>query len=122
MSDRIIKVAVLQEKAMPRSTVQEKLERTLTLIKEASEAGAQIILGCELCTIDYDRCYGEKDNDLFSEADPIPGPCTETGTKCSFSAPLWKSEVKQKTLRVISEKRKKQEKKHEKKQNFAERA
>ena len=77
MSDRTIKVAVLQEKAMPRTTVQEKLKRTLKLIREASEAGAQIILGCELCTTDYDRCYGEKDNELFAEADTIPGPCTD---------------------------------------------
>jgi len=77
MTDRTIKVAALQEKAMPRSTVQAKLERSLKLIEEASKGGAQIILGGELCTTDYDRCYGAKDNDLFTEAETIPGPCTD---------------------------------------------
>jgi N-carbamoylputrescine amidase len=77
MTNRTIKVAALQEKAMPRSTVQEKLERSLKLIEEASKGGAQIILGGELCTTDYDRCYGDKDNDLFDEAETIPGPCTD---------------------------------------------
>jgi N-carbamoylputrescine amidase len=77
MSDRIIKVAILQEKAMLGSTVQEKLDRTLKLIEEASQGGAQIILGGELCTTDYVRCYGAKDNDLFADAESIPGPCTD---------------------------------------------
>lgn len=77
MSDRKIKVAALQEKAMPRTSVQEKLGRTLELIEKASKAGAQIILGGELCTTDYDRCYGKKDVGLFAEAETIPGPCTK---------------------------------------------
>lgn len=77
MSDRKIKIAALQEKALPRSTVQEKLARTLELIQKASDAGAQIILGGELCTTDYDRCYGKKDVGLFAEAETIPGPCTD---------------------------------------------
>ena len=77
MSDRIIKVAILQEKAMLGSTVQEKLDRTLKLIEEASQGGAQIILGGELCTTDYVRCYGAKDNDIFADAESIPGPCTD---------------------------------------------
>lgn len=77
MSDRKIKVAALQEKALPRSSVQEKLARTLDLIQKASDAGAQIILGGELCTTDYDRCYGKKDVGLFAEAETIPGPCTD---------------------------------------------
>lgn len=77
MSDRIIKIAILQEKAMLGSTVQEKLDRTLKLIEEASQGGAQIILGGELCTTDYVRCYGAKDNDLFADAESIPGPCTD---------------------------------------------
>ena len=76
MSHRIIKVAALQELAMPGSSVQEKLDRTLQLIERASKEGAQIILGGELCTTDYVRVYGEKDNEIFSEAEPIPGPCT----------------------------------------------
>lgn len=74
---RVIRVAVLQELAMPRSTVEEKLARTLKLIKEASEKGAKIILGGELSTTDYDRLYGPKDNDVFNEAQTIPGPCTD---------------------------------------------
>lgn len=77
MSERIIKVAALQEKAMPRTSVEEKLGRTLELIEKASKAGAQIILGGELSTTDYDRCYGKKDNGLFAEAQTIPGPCTD---------------------------------------------
>ena len=76
MSHRIIKAAALQELAMPGSSVQEKLDRTLQLIERASKEGAQIILGGELCTTDYVRVYGEKDNEIFSEAEPIPGPCT----------------------------------------------
>ncbi len=76
MSHRIIKVAALQELAMPGSSVQEKLDRTLQLIERASKEGAQIILGGELCTTDYVRVYGEKDNEIFSEAESIPGPCT----------------------------------------------
>jgi N-carbamoylputrescine amidase len=58
------------------SSVQEKLDRTLQLIERASKEGAQIILGGELCTTDYVRVYGEKDNEIFSEAESIPGPCT----------------------------------------------
>lgn len=77
MSDRVIKVAALQEKAMPGTSVQEKLERSLKLIEEASKAGAQIILGGELCTTDYVRVYGKKDNGLFADAETIPGPCTD---------------------------------------------
>jgi N-carbamoylputrescine amidase len=76
MSHRIIKVAALQELAMLGSSVQEKLDRTLQLIERASKEGAQIILGGELCTTDYVRVYGEKDNEIFSEAESIPGPCT----------------------------------------------
>ena len=76
MSHRIIKAAVLQELAMPGSSVQEKLDRTLRLIERASKEGAQIILGGELCTTDYVRVYGEKDNEIFSEAESVPGPCT----------------------------------------------
>ena len=76
MSHRIIKAAALQELAMPGSSVQEKLDRTLQLIERASKEGAQIILGGELCTTDYVRVYGEKDNEIFSEAESIPGPCT----------------------------------------------
>lgn len=77
MLKRVIKVAALQELTMPGSSVQAKLERSLALIEKASRAGAQIILGGELSTTDYVRFYGEKDNDLFSEAEPIPGPSTE---------------------------------------------
>jgi len=77
MSDRTIKIAILQEKAMLGSSVQEKLDRTLKLIEEASQGGAQIILGGELCTTDYVRCYGEKDNDIFADGESIPGPCTD---------------------------------------------
>lgn len=77
MSDRKIVVAALQEKAMPRTSVQEKLSRSLGLIEEASKQGVQIILGGELCTSDYDRFYGEKDITLFSEAESIPGPSTD---------------------------------------------
>ncbi len=77
MSDRIIKVAALQEKTMPGASVQEKLERSLELIEKASKAGAQIILGDELCTSDYVRFYGKKDNDLFSDGESIPGPSTD---------------------------------------------
>lgn len=62
---------------MPRSSVQEKLSRSLGLIEEASKQGAQIILGGELCTSDYDRFYGQKDVTLFSEAESIPGPSTD---------------------------------------------
>ena len=76
MSHRIIKVAALQELAMPGSSVQEKLDRTLRLIEQASKEGARIILGDELCTTDYVRFYGEKDNEVFSDAEPIPGPST----------------------------------------------
>jgi len=76
MSHRIIKVAALQELAMLGSSVQEKLDRTLQLIERASKEGAQIILGGELCTTDYVRVYGEKDNEIFTEAETIPGPCT----------------------------------------------
>ncbi len=78
MPDRILKVAVLQELAMPRSTPQEKLERSLRLIREASDKGAQIVLGVELSNIDYDRLYGDKDNDVFSEAETIPGHASDT--------------------------------------------
>lgn len=77
MSDRTIRVAALQELAMPGSSVEDKLDRSLKLIEKASKEGAKIILGGELCTTDYVRVYGEKDNDIFSEADPIPGPCTD---------------------------------------------
>ena len=71
---RILKVAALQEKAMPRASIKEKMEqRTLPLIEEAAKKGAQIILATELCTTDYDRCYGAKDNDIFKEAETIPG-------------------------------------------------
>lgn len=77
MSERMIRVAALQEKALPRSTVQEKIDRSLKLIEEASKGGAKIIVGGELCTTDYDRCYGKKDNDLFNEALTIPGPATD---------------------------------------------
>ena len=76
MSHKIIKAAVLQELAMPGSSVQDKLDRTLRLIEQASKEGAQIILGGELCTTDYVRVYGEKDNEIFSDAEPVPGPCT----------------------------------------------
>ena len=76
MTDRKIKVAALQEKAMPRTSVEEKLSRSLGLIEKASKQGAQIIVGGELCTSDYDRFYGEKDLSLFSEAEPIDGPST----------------------------------------------
>ena len=62
---------------MPRSTIREKLERSVALIEEASKQGVQIILGGELCTTDYDRFYGTKDVSLFAEAEPIPGPSTE---------------------------------------------
>jgi N-carbamoylputrescine amidase len=77
MLERILKVAILQELAMPGSTVQAKLERTLKLIEEASEQGAQIILGGEVCTTDYVRLYGKKDNEIFADAETIPGPCTD---------------------------------------------
>lgn len=77
MSERKIRVAALQEKTMPRSSVQDKLERTLKLIELASEDGCQIIVAGELCTSDYDRFYGTKDVSLFPEAEPIPGPCTD---------------------------------------------
>ena len=61
---------------MPGSSVQEKLDRSLALIEQASEEGALIIMGGELCTTDYVRVYGEKDNDIFADAEPVPGPCT----------------------------------------------
>jgi len=77
MADRKIRVAGLQEKTMPRTSVQDKLGRTLELIEAASKDGCQIIVGGELCTSDYDRFYGTKDVSLFPEAEPIPGPCTE---------------------------------------------
>ncbi|MCZ0954578.1 MAG: carbon-nitrogen hydrolase family protein [Rhodospirillaceae bacterium] len=76
MSNRTIRVAVLQELAMPGSGVQPKVERSLALIEQASRDGAQIIMGGELCTTDYVRVYGEKDNDIFLDAEPIPGPST----------------------------------------------
>lgn len=76
MGNRKIKVAALQEKTMPRSSVQEKLGRSLGLIDKASNEGCQIILGDELCTSDYDRFY-VKDTSLFAEAEPIPGPTTQ---------------------------------------------
>ena len=76
MSQRTIRVAVLQELAMPGSSVGEKLDRTLALIEQASREGAQIIMGGELCTTDYVRVYGEKDNDIFLDAETVPGPCT----------------------------------------------
>ncbi|MGB4828890.1 MAG: nitrilase-related carbon-nitrogen hydrolase, partial [Paracoccaceae bacterium] len=82
MTKRILKVAALQEKAMPRATIKEKMEqRTLPLIEEAAKKGAQIILATELCTTDYDRCYGAKDNDLFKEAETIPGYSTNEVAK-----------------------------------------
>lgn len=77
MLERKITVAALQELAMPRSSVQEKLDRSLNLIEQASENGAHIILGGELCTTDYDRFYGDKDNDLFLDGESIPGPSTD---------------------------------------------
>lgn len=76
MAKRIIKVAALQELAMPDSSVQEKVDRSLELIERASKEGAQIIMGGELCTTDYVRVYGEKDNEIFADAEPIPGPST----------------------------------------------
>ncbi|MGB4825713.1 MAG: carbon-nitrogen hydrolase family protein [Paracoccaceae bacterium] len=82
MTKRILKVAALQEKAMPRATIKEKMEqRTLPLMEEAAKKGAQIILATELCTTDYDRCYGAKDNDLFKEAETIPGYSTNEVAK-----------------------------------------
>ena len=82
MTKRILKVAALQEKAMPRATIKEKMEqRTLPLIEEAAKKGAQIILATELCTTDYDRCYGAKDNELFKEAETIPGYSTNEVAK-----------------------------------------
>jgi N-carbamoylputrescine amidase len=77
MSNRKIRVAALQEQTMPRTSVQEKLGRTLELIEKASKEGCQIILSGELCTSDYDRFYGQKDISLFAEAESIPGPCTD---------------------------------------------
>jgi len=76
MSNRTIRVAALQELAMPGSSVQDKLERTLALIEQASKDGAKIIMGGELSTTDYVRVYGEKDNDIFADAETIPGPGT----------------------------------------------
>ncbi|MFT5502040.1 MAG: N-carbamoylputrescine amidase, partial [Woeseiaceae bacterium] len=76
MSNRTIRVAALQELAMPGSSVQDKLDRTLTLIEQASKDGAKIIMGGELSTTDYVRVYGEKDNDIFADAETIPGPGT----------------------------------------------
>jgi len=82
MATRTLRVAALQEKAMPRASIKEKMEqRTLPLIEEASKKGAQIILATELCTTDYDRCYGAKDNDLFKEAETIPGYSTNEVAK-----------------------------------------
>ena len=79
---RILKVAALQEKAMPRASIKEKMEqRTLPLIEEAAKKGAQIILATELCTLDYDRLYGPKDEDVFSEAETIPGYSTNEVAK-----------------------------------------
>ncbi|MCC7113489.1 MAG: carbon-nitrogen hydrolase family protein [Burkholderiales bacterium] len=77
MGKRIIRVAALQEKTMPRSSVKEKLARTLKLIEKASKDGCKIILAGELCTSDYDRVYDKKDVTLFPEAESIPGPCTD---------------------------------------------
>ena len=76
MSNRTIRVAVLQELAMPDSSVQAKVDRSLALIEQASQDGARIIMGGELCTTDYVRVYGEKDNDIFLDAETIPGPST----------------------------------------------
>lgn len=76
MSNRTIRVAVLQELAMPGSSVQAKVDRSLALVEQASREGAQIIMGGELCTTDYVRVYGEKDNDIFEDAETIPGPST----------------------------------------------
>ena len=76
MSNRTIRVAVLQELAMPGSSVQAKVDRSLALVEQASREGAQIIMGGELCTTDYVRVYGEKDNDIFQDAETIPGPST----------------------------------------------
>ena len=76
MSSRKIRVAVLQELAMPGSSVQAKVDRSLALVEQASKEGAQIIMGGELCTTDYVRVYGEKDNDIFEDAETIPGPST----------------------------------------------
>ena len=76
MSNRTIRVAVLQELAMPGSSVQAKVDRSLALVEQASKEGARIIMGGELCTTDYVRVYGEKDNDIFEDAETIPGPST----------------------------------------------
>jgi N-carbamoylputrescine amidase len=74
MSIRTIRVAALQEMAMPGSSVQDKLERTLALIEKASKEGAKILMGGELSTTDYVRVYGKKDIEIFADAETIPGP------------------------------------------------
>ncbi|MEA2986602.1 MAG: N-carbamoylputrescine amidase [Alphaproteobacteria bacterium] len=76
MSGRLIKIAALQEKALPRAPVVAKLERTTKLIEAAAKDGAKMVLCGELCTTDYDRCFGQKDWALFDEAEPVPGPST----------------------------------------------
>ena len=76
MATREIKVAVIQEKTMPGSSKEEKLDHILPLIEQAAKEGSKIIMPGELCTSDYEKFY-TKDVALFEEAETIPGPTTE---------------------------------------------
>lgn len=60
---------------MPGSSKESKLERSLDLIKQASDDGCKIILNGELCTMDYDSLY-TLDRSNFSLAESIPGHST----------------------------------------------
>jgi N-carbamoylputrescine amidase len=73
MSDRVIKVAIVQTKTMPGTTREEKVDHVLPLIEQASNDGANIILLPELYTTDYEKFY-TKDPEYFAEAEPSNGP------------------------------------------------
>ena len=69
-----VNVAVVQQ-ASPTNNKQENLKKAITLVKEAAAKGAQIVCLPELFQTTY-FCKEEK-YDLFSLAEPVPGPATD---------------------------------------------
>ena len=75
MEENILVVSALQMECKAHDK-EANIKKALSLIDEAAEKGAQLMVLPELFTSGY-YCFRKRDTSLFGEAESIPGPTTD---------------------------------------------
>lgn len=75
MSNRKLKIGLIQHACSPSATSRQNLERACGLIREAAGLGAQIVVTQELFTTHYFPQF--EDESRFDLAETVPGPTSE---------------------------------------------